>query len=326
MTKSSSQHVAGTSKADDASNVFAGSELFSWASFPHGRAWLAGLASMAQPEPWDFPNSSDQGDYQLLEDYLKYTFYRLHREGKVCESVGDNIAAFNTGLLDRHLDPIYACFYANASGSKRPWCLRQFCTAHDGGSADLLVRAFNPLPRRATYLTRKEDVLFDTSRELVLDHRHMLIENIDRLPQWFLENEFHDHPQALAQVRAAFSARDGAQREDHFKTLGAIVLNDHKLYERIKEELDGAVDRALRRVETCYTLAVPAYYPTADEVSMLLPLDLTEDGAPDIALVTELTPSGNYIGQTIYTLEMAYACVREVTRITDGWIARAMRK
>ena len=41
-------------------------------------------------------------------------------------------------------------------------------------------------------------------------------------------------------------------------------------------------------------------------MSLLLPLDLTDNERPDVALVVELVESGAYIGQTILTMEMAY--------------------
>ena len=44
---------------------------------------------------------------------IKYTFYRLTRENKVCISGDKKFACFNTGLVDKHYDDIYACFAPN---------------------------------------------------------------------------------------------------------------------------------------------------------------------------------------------------------------------
>lgn len=51
-------------------------------------------------------------------------------------------------------------------------------------------------------------------------------------------------------------------------------------------------------------------------MSLLLPLDLTENEQPDVALVVELMESGAYIGQTILTMKMAYNNARLICRPT----------
>jgi hypothetical protein len=102
-----------------------GDELSQWAfmifvSFvtPGGKAVqsaLKDLADMALEERWYFGTIPDtRNPYPILENYLKYTFFRLRREGKVAESPegAGRWAAFNTGLVDRLYDPVFAptCF------------------------------------------------------------------------------------------------------------------------------------------------------------------------------------------------------------------------
>ncbi|MCQ4951047.1 DUF3825 domain-containing protein, partial [Bittarella massiliensis (ex Durand et al. 2017)] len=87
-------------------------------------------------------------DYSILVRYIKYTFYRLKQEGKVCilEREGPReFAAFNTGLVDHTYEEIYACFLPNAQPEKTPWAFDCFCSAGSRGAGKRLVDSFNPL-------------------------------------------------------------------------------------------------------------------------------------------------------------------------------------
>ncbi|MEO0770485.1 MAG: OST-HTH/LOTUS domain-containing protein, partial [Cyanobacteria bacterium J06649_4] len=68
------------------------------------------LAAIALPERWYFgPNPPENFPYPILKSYLRYTFIRLQHEQKLFSaSSGQPYKAFNTGLLDRLLRPIYA--------------------------------------------------------------------------------------------------------------------------------------------------------------------------------------------------------------------------
>ena len=58
-------------------------------------------------------------------------------------------------------------------------------------------------------------------------------------------------------------------------------------------------------------------------MNLLLPLNLTEDNIPDVALVVELQKSGNYQGQTIITMVQAYRDARLVCRPYIDWLSPA---
>ena len=45
------------------------------------------------------------------------TFYRLRLEDKVCTDAAARFAAFNTGLVNRRYDDIYACFEPDTTQS-----------------------------------------------------------------------------------------------------------------------------------------------------------------------------------------------------------------
>ena len=52
----------------------------------------------------------------------------------------------------------------------------------------------------------------------------------------------------------------------------------------------------------------------------MLPLSLCENGRADVALVVELTRSGNYQGQTILTLQQAYVDARLLCQPNSVWL------
>lgn len=63
---------------------------------------LPQLAKMALEERWYFGAAPDPDNpHPILENYLKFTFFRLRRDGKVAEVVSSGVkwAVFNTGLL-----------------------------------------------------------------------------------------------------------------------------------------------------------------------------------------------------------------------------------
>ena len=91
----------------------------------------------------------------------------------------------------------------------------------------------------------------------------------------------------------------------------------------MSNSVNAAIDIARRQVRWNYKTAVPAYYPRTNNMNLLLPLNLTEDNIPDVALVVELQKSGNYQGQTIITMVQAYRDARLVCRPYIDWLSPA---
>ena len=281
--------------------------------------------------------------FGILKNYLTYTFYRLRRQEPcgVLENEEAGLAAFNTGLVDETFEPIYAVFTKNDAGQRQPWKFRAFCQAgssSDGGWGARLSEAFNPLPARAKYFSRKEDLLFDTSRPLDVNYDHILLDNMKRLPSEFLLGEIpQSDVETIEKIEGAYAAltevahAQGEKRreaaaacDERFSELRAVVEADPKLHRRLKNRLRDAIDLARRRAEWNFRTAVPCYYPTTDKMSLLLPLDLTDDGQSDDALVVELLNSGRYIARTILTMPMAYQDARLVCRPESDWLNTSM--
>lgn len=233
------------------------------------------------------------------------------------------IAAFNTGLVDATYEAIYACF--SPSNMEQPWRFEAFCKAGSRMWGKKLVASFEPLPQRASYVEKKDDLLFDGSRTLQRDVDHILLDNIDRLPKAFLAEELRGADDAIEALDKTMHAEDDTSRRAAYDELREAVEDNVRIKRRLINMLDDAIELAQKRVEWNFKTAVPAFYPTKNTMSLLLPLDLTENEQPDVALVVELMESGAYIGQTILTTKMAYNNARLICRPDSDWLNTSLR-
>lgn len=291
--------------------------LGSWSAF------LSELADKALDESWDFAGSQ-QKDHHILIQYIKYTFYRLVRENKVCISKDRQFACFNTGLVDKHYDDIYACFMPNDPGSETEWKFSGFCTAASRTLGKQIVNYFSPLPQPPTYFERGEQLFFDLSRQLLTDFDHIIIDNISRLPVQFLYDQFNDCPEAR-QITEELRTADHRRKRELYDQLRTIVSENSRLFIRIQNRLKDSIELAKKRVSRNYKTAIPSYYPKRNTMSLMLPLCLTDEETPDIALVVEQTASGNYQGQTILTLAQAYVDARLLCQLNSEWLTTNIR-
>ena len=282
----------------------------SWPTF------LQKLAELALPERWDY--GQETGKYPILRSYIQYTFARLYRENKICISADQTFAAFNTGLVTRNYEDIYACFEPNGDNTSA-WRFTDFCVAARRGLGKQLVNLFNPLPKTATYFTRKEDLLYDLDRPLLSDYEHIIVENVHRLPLEFLEEQCYNAPDAKALIEDLRGCAD-EEREELYNELRELLTDDDRLYNRLKNRVEDAIELARKMVRWNFKTALPSYYPTADSMSLMLPLFLCSDQRVDNVLVVELTKSGNYQGQTILTPKQAYLDARLVCRPDSDWL------
>ena len=301
--------------------------LYDWA-FVHF-AKMGELAELCLPEKWYYGSRPEPGrEYAILSNYLDYTFRRLHFEGKISYQRdpvrGTEYAAFNTGLVDRKYEYIYALLTRNLREDARQyWFLLDFVVAgEDLGKT--LVSLFNPLPRRADYFENKiENMLYDSSTgALSCDYTHMLTERVYRLPLAFLEDNCPADMLEIGgvTVQEAYGWPNGPAKTDYFRELGERIRTTPRILNRLKNRMADAVSLALKRVEWNYKTAIPTYYPKNNSGSLLLPLALADEEHVDLALVVERQPSGSYQGQTILPLDLAYSNSRLVARPDSDWL------
>ena len=89
---------------------------------------------------------------------------------------------------------------------------------------------------------------------------------------------------------------------------------------RIQNRIKDSIELAKKRVSRNYKTAIPSYFPKRNSMSLMLPLCLVDEERPDVALVVEQTPAGNYQGQTILTLAQAYIDARLLCRLNSEWL------
>ena len=272
---------------------------------------LQELAGLALDEKWDLGD----GSRSILYNYLRFTFYRLKEEGKIAVSADGGLAAFNTGLVNTRYEDIYACFEPNDPGRPQKWRFSQFCVAGMRGFGKRLVSQFGTLPQPAKYFSRMEDLLLDPNKEIYLSYEHIIVDNVDRLPPDFLADACRKDREALACLDRI---RDG--EPEAYGDLRDLICDRSDLFGELSRQIDDAVELARKQVRWNFKTAIPCYFPTRDVMSLMLPLSLVDRSTADVALVVELQSSGNYLGQTILTLPMAYIDARLVCRPGSEWL------
>lgn len=282
------------------------------------KLFLQQLKEKALPEIWDFKGSRPY--YTILKNYIQYTFYHLKLEDKICISDDGKLAAFNTGLVDDHYEDIYACFVPNDERFEIKWRFDSFCTATSKGMGKQLVNKFNPLPQPASYFSRKEDLLFDLEKELIPATEHIIYDNISRLPLEFLKQQLYDCTPAIEIIDAIEKEKSYAKKNSLYEALLELLDENSRLHNRINYRIKEAIDLARKKVRWNFKTALPCYFPTRNVMSLMIPLSLVDDSRADVALVVELTPSGNYQGQTILTLQQAYIDSRLICRPNSEWL------
>ena len=151
-------------------------QLFEFAYFNKYDVAIKCLADLAEEEQWDFSNTEK---YSILKNYLEYTFRKLKEEHKIAHTKDNKYAVFNTGLITKHLQSIYALFEENKIPGKSPFFFRAFVKESD----TQLMKYFpsKNLPKVANYFKSPEDLIYNPELDLVINIDH-IIERKERFP------------------------------------------------------------------------------------------------------------------------------------------------
>lgn len=237
----------------------------------------------------------------------------LQEKGKVLQC--HEYSAFNTGLVDKRYEPIHALFEKNTNNNQE-WKLVDFCVPGEGHAGKELVRNFKYMPERAHYFSNIADMLYDTrSGEPELDMKHIILDNVGRLPLNFLS----DNPPTNFALKNP-DILIVSERHEYFRKLASAIENDNKTYRNLSNRLKDSINLAVKRIQWNFKTAIPMYFPKMNTMSLLLPLSLVDDEVVDVALVVEKTKSDNYIGHTILPLNWAYNNARLVARPDSDWL------
>ena len=287
------------------------------------------MASIALEEEWSF---AGEKDYSILRNYFSYTFYRLVQEDNEAIQKGakeeelkirisSSYAVFNTGLVDRLYDSIYAIFELNEPGREQNWKFYDFAVPSKKDAGKLLTNHFNPLPAPAQYFSSNYDMLLDLSQEIHWDPGHVILDAIanNRYPMEVLKNYV---PKNIEWVD--YSELDSTERDSYLEKFARALEEDEETYLLLSNRFDNAYRLALKRVQWNYKAAIPQYYPRENLMSMLLPIGLTNNVDVDVALVLTRNDSGSYQGRTVFPLNWAYKSARLVCRPDSDWLSPAL--
>lgn len=289
--------------------------LMQWAWMGDFRQVVSNLKNMALKERWYYKVQNPAFPFPILSKYLTYTFFRLSKEqGKI--KTTDQYAAFNTGLVNNLYEPIYALFEKNKVQGRQEWYFHEFCISGVGKAGKILASNFNPLPQRAHFFNNPAELIYDSNAsEPQLNWNHIILDNVSRLPIEFLEEN-----KPVDFLFRDTTGMNTVEKAEYFSQLASAIENDSKKFRAIKNRFADSLSLALKRVQWNFKTAIPMYYPQTNKMSLLLPLSLIDDEVIDLALVTEKTQSGAYLGHTILPLDWAYSNARLVTRPDSDWL------
>lgn len=164
-----------------AANKFFQQELFKFSIFPKYQSCIDDLATnLADPEEWDFSDDKRKS-HSILKNYLEHIFRKLRAENKICFTANNEYCCFNTGLVTKNLEEIFAFFFKNKNQGEGvpPYVFKCFCKKSDGA----LLRTFkSSLPKIADFFQKPEDLLFNPNCELIPDIDHIIQDNLSRFP------------------------------------------------------------------------------------------------------------------------------------------------
>ncbi len=242
-------------------------------------AALAALAAKAAPENWD-DASREVGQLPVLHNYIRYTFRRIHEEGKLVESDdgGTPTMSFNTGLYTPTWQAIYGCFQKNFIPGKQPWFFNGWFTESEGPMKPFVGRE----PRRAEYFTDPRALLFDPSLKFVENVDHMLDHHVERYPEQLQADAFRRHQAVNYGLGVAKK-----MVEQNWQIAVPMYYFEHA--------------------------------PNQEPISLLLPLCLLEPGKADIAIVVG-PYGPQYKAYTVLTLEDAYRSARLIAKPAAAWL------
>lgn len=276
------------------------------------------LSTRAKKENWCYRDSKDK--LFILKIYFENTFNMILKQDKLKIDKNNTIASFNTGLKDKNFEDIYAVLKVNKdSDIKQRFIFVNFTTVGTYPSGKEIVEYFNPLPESVTYIKKSDDMFFDTASKLITDTRHILLDNIERLPSWLLDEIFMPFKEEREIYYTIKKTPIPLQRRLYIK-LSTLIESNDRLYSNLEMYLDRAIERSKRMVKANYRYALPSYSVSQDQISLMLPLVFdNEKGVEDVLLVQK-KDSGNYQGETILTLKQCYVNARLIGELENTFL------
>jgi hypothetical protein len=153
-------------------------ELFDLVFIPHMDDRLDDLATLAEPEEWDYVRTPTTYRKPILYNYLKYTYSRLAELDRIVVSDDGQLITFNTGLVTSNQEPLFALSNHNhLANSPQPWHFQDWRR-----KGEFEMTRFSQLPDMAHYFDNPASLVFASNRELRANIEHIITENKERFP------------------------------------------------------------------------------------------------------------------------------------------------
>lgn len=287
--------------------------------FPDYESSIDELASLARKEKWCYHNSKDK--HVILKIYLQYTFYQVVTQNKLLINNESNFACFNTGLISDSYEDIYCILIKSQDKSiKQPYIFQGFAISASQGLGKIVIEHFNPLPKKATYFDSFDNLIFDNSTPIHTDYRHIILDNLDRFPLSFLNQMVLPFKEEKKIVETIEKEKSAFIKDKLYSKLEKLIEKNEMLFTLLRISLEASIQKAIRMVNYDYRNALPSYFPTRNVLSLMLPLQFTNKDEVEALLLIEKTPSGNYQGQTIFTLKQCYVNARLISPLENTFL------
>ena len=281
---------------------------------------------MALKENWSFEKNPADDSFPILRKYITYTFAKLWQDKGVYTSPTGQYSIFNTGLVNRNYQYIYALFERNIGD--KPWRFGQFCIPGIKHGGRLLAENFATLPKPAHYFNDISDVVYIISKDRTPDEQlpdlqpdHYFVDHPERLPIHFMLDACRKNDDIVELLKRDVSGLSEEDLSAHWKAIGEAISDDEDVYNDLESAFRNAVRKAVMRVSWNYRTAIPVYFPTNKKMSILLPLTFSNGTDAEVALVVEKNPiSSRYTAPTILNLPMAYSNARLVCKPESDWL------
>lgn len=134
------------------------------------------LSELAETEKWH--SDQENKNYDILINYITYTFDKAAKDDLVLFSDDKKYAAFNTGLLTENGEDIICMFNEFASSDDFSYHMMGFRKESD----ICFCENFSETPKVVTYFSDPERIYFNPNLSLVKNLDHILDDNFDRFP------------------------------------------------------------------------------------------------------------------------------------------------
>ena len=286
--------------------------IFDYAKVADWDDRLRDLAEMAEPERWTYLHVPDESPLPVLDSYIRYTFLRIHEQGKVAET--ERHACFNTGLLTPGQEEIFGIFRISdnyvpgrpPSSQNRKWFLTSWAR-----SGDRSLTEFPALPALASYWSDPTELVFNPVLQVQLNLDHIVRDNLTRFPE-----------ELGGELGADGVPRDIATSPDIEDEAGQNLVQPPAGVQQAipiatRNALEGAMKHSIRLAQRSYRIAVPQFH--RNSIQLLLPLYLRDSARPDLALTLER--HGNwYRAATVLYPDWAYRHARLLARPNSEWL------